>query len=145
MDQGRVLVVEDDPGIRSLLAEVFTSRGACVEVVADGGEAIEALGRLPGDFGLIVTDLWMPGLDGMALLDYVRAAGVGVPVIVLSGIAEEEGVEREALARGAAAVIRKPFVVTALLAQADVARAHAGAYGKSAPAECLRTGSEASC
>ena len=138
MGQDRVLVVDDDPGIRSLVAEVFRERGAEVEIAADGGEAIAALRRNPGRFTLIVTDIQMPGINGLELLDYVMAERIAVPAIVLSSWAGDAGGTGEVLARGAVAVVAKPFLVPDLLEQADAARARAAQPPAPAPSDRLR-------
>ena len=62
----RVLVVDDDPGVRYTLREILEAEGVAVDEAADGAEA---LARLDAAFApLVITDLRMPGMDGLALL-----------------------------------------------------------------------------
>ena len=61
-----ILVADDEPGIRTSLAEVLRDAGYRVEAAADGGAALEALEK--NDFSVVVTDLRMPGADGLAVL-----------------------------------------------------------------------------
>ena len=110
MDEAkRILVIEDDPILRDLLAEWLLAAGFCVAVAADGGSGIaEALARRPA---LVVTDIHMPGTGGAAVISEVGRVYPGLPVIAISahfrsdhGLAPEE-----ALALGAARTLAKPF------------------------------------
>jgi len=86
----RVLVVDDEPGIRTALVRGLGAEGMEVEAVGDGHAALAALRARSPD--LIIADVMMPGLDGFALLGAVRADAAlrGVPVILLSARAGEE-------------------------------------------------------
>jgi FixJ family two-component response regulator len=74
--------------------------------------------------GCVVTDVQMPGMTGLELLERLRAAGRDLPVIVMTGRAER-GMAEEAVSQGAAAFIHKPFGPDELLALVD--RLHAAA------------------
>ncbi len=65
-DRPRVLVVDDDAGVRYTLREILESQGLEVAEAADGAEALERLGVAP--CALVITDLRMPRIDGMELL-----------------------------------------------------------------------------
>ena len=67
----RILVVDDDPGVRYTLREILASEGLEVEEAADGAAALSAFGARPAP--LVVTDLRMPGVDGMELLRRLAA------------------------------------------------------------------------
>ena len=77
----RVLVVEDNEQLRRLYVRVLTSEGFVV-VAAEGG-AEPLLARQ--DFNVVLTDLTMPGLDGMSLLRLVREQDLDVPVVLVTG------------------------------------------------------------
>ena len=79
---GRILIVDDDPIQRRLLEEAVKRLGHAA-VCADGGEAgLAALASSPGEFQLMILDLVMPDLDGMAVLERLAKAGESLPVIV---------------------------------------------------------------
>jgi DNA-binding response OmpR family regulator len=91
-------VVDDSRAARQLLAASLTSEGFDVRPFSGG---LELLGHPEAwDASLIVTDLDMPGQDGVALIESLRARGVEAPIAVLTGVGSEEELER-ALAAGA--------------------------------------------
>lgn len=102
----RVLVVDDDPGLRRLISMRLESAGHQVDAV-DSGEA--ALGSLAGQLpDLVITDLRMPGMDGMSLFRHLRERLPGLPVIILTAhgtIPDAVAASRE----GAFAFLTKPF------------------------------------
>ncbi len=82
----RIVVVDDDPGIRDVVHEFLTRHGYEVETAADSGELTRALARGPVD--LVVLDVMLPGEDGLAICRRL-AAGSGPAVIMLSAMGEE--------------------------------------------------------
>jgi len=79
----QILIVDDDPAQRKLLAEAASKLGHRVETLADGRAALERLAAPDGDrFALMILDLVMPELDGMGVLERLAATGRTVPVIV---------------------------------------------------------------
>jgi two-component system, NtrC family, sensor kinase len=103
---GRVLVIDDDPGLRELCA--LTLRGASfgVETLDTALAALETLERR--SFDLIVLDLFMPGLDGLSLIEQLRARGYRTPILLISGQATVEDAAR-AMRLGARGLLLKPF------------------------------------
>lgn len=81
--QSRVLVVDDEPELRAVHAEILTEAGYTVETAATGREAVVALER--GHFDLVVSDIRMPDLDGIQLLSAVRARDADLPLILVTG------------------------------------------------------------
>ncbi|MDE8651258.1 response regulator [Novosphingobium album (ex Liu et al. 2023)] len=110
----RVLVVDDDPELRSLLQRFLGEHGFAVRAV-DGGKAMDiALQRDPAD--VIVLDLMMPGEDGLAILRRLRAGGDQTPVIMLT--ARGDPVDRVlGLEMGADDYLGKPFLPRELVAR----------------------------
>lgn len=110
----RLLVVDDDPELRSLLQRFLSEHGYGVRAV-DGGRAMDiALQREPAD--VIVLDLMMPGEDGLAVLRRLRANGDQVPVIMLT--ARGDPVDRVlGLEMGADDYLGKPFLPRELVAR----------------------------
>lgn len=84
----RVLVVEDQPGVREVSRRILTEHGYDVLSVEDPEEAVRiALDGTPPD--VLVTDVLMPGLSGAQLVERVRARLPDMPVVFVSGFAEE--------------------------------------------------------
>ena len=79
----QILIVDDDPAQRKLLAEAASKLGHRVETLADGRAALDRLAAPDGDrFALMILDLVMPELDGMGVLERLAATGRSLPVIV---------------------------------------------------------------
>jgi len=109
----RVLVVDDDAGIRYTLREILEQEGLSVEEAEDGAAALARFAAAPAP--LVITDLRMPRLDGMALLRAVleRAPGTRVVLVTAHG-SERQAVE--AIKAGGYDYFRKPFETEELLA-----------------------------
>ncbi|NJL07936.1 MAG: response regulator transcription factor [Methylacidiphilales bacterium] len=111
----RVLVVEDEPRIADDIAAALTATGAVVDVVGDGEEAW--FRGDTEDYALVVLDLGLPGLDGLAVLKRWRRNGRQMPVLVLS--ARGTWAERvEGIDAGADDYLPKPFRMEELVARA---------------------------
>ncbi|MDP3177523.1 MAG: response regulator, partial [Spirochaetaceae bacterium] len=80
--EARVLVVEDDAGIRMTLEDLLAGEGCSVKSAADGPSG-EAEAR-SGAYDLVVLDLMLPGRDGLAVCRNLRAAGIDVPILMLT-------------------------------------------------------------
>jgi two-component system OmpR family response regulator len=110
----RILVVEDDAALRSLVAFALEDEGYAVDAVADGAAATAAAGRRPPH--LILLDLWLPGLGGQDFAHrYLAGPGPHASVLVLSARPLSE-VVGAAEAIGAAGFLRKPFDLEDLMA-----------------------------
>jgi CheY-like chemotaxis protein len=107
-----VLVVEDEPDMRENLVRILR-RGpyACV-TAADGREAVALLTRQPPP-DLILTDVRLPGLDGLELLRQARSIVPGVPVVLVTACADARA--EDAVREGAATMLMKPFTAPGLL------------------------------
>jgi CheY-like chemotaxis protein len=111
-----ILLVEDSPEVSLSVREILASAGHTVEETASGKEAINSLRK--SHFDLIVSDIWMPEMDGIALLKEIRGAGNDIPVVVISGGAPNAPLTYTApLAAtfGANIVVYKPFEKAELL------------------------------
>jgi CheY-like chemotaxis protein/HPt (histidine-containing phosphotransfer) domain-containing protein len=101
----RILVAEDEPTGRALVARHLAQLGIAATIVADGREALAAYER--DAYALVLTDLHMPEMDGFALAAAIRARGDAVPVVALT--ASDDGREAEACrTHGIDAVLGKP-------------------------------------
>ena len=108
---GTVLVVDDEPDLLTAMGETLTRAGYAVRTVSDTAQAISLLGQ--ERFDAVVTDLIMPGITGMDLLQRVKHIYPDLPVILLTGYATPD-LTRRALQSGAADVLFKPFPLRAL-------------------------------
>lgn len=107
----RILIVDDDKDARELIASVLAEAGYAVELAKDGLEAINRLSAVRPD--LVLTDLRMPGLNGVDLAQRIRRLG-DVPVILSTG-AETHDLCTGAEAYGAVACLTKPINLDELL------------------------------
>lgn len=110
----RVLVVDDEPGIRTALVRGLGAEGMEVAAVGDGNAALAA--ALTGGFDAIVLDIILPGLSGYRVLERLRAAGVDTPVLLLSA-KDGEFDQADGLDLGADGYLVKPFAFVVLVAQ----------------------------
>jgi two-component system, OmpR family, response regulator MprA len=121
----RVLIVDDDAGVRRMLARTLEAEGYAVTAAADGGAALVEIERAAPD--LILLDVAMPGLDGLGVTRRLRGKGDALPVLLLT--ARDAVADRVAgLDAGADDYLVKPFATAELLARvrALLRRGHAG-------------------
>jgi two-component system response regulator PilR (NtrC family) len=111
-----ILIAEDEPGVRESLAEVLRDAGYTVETAADGTAALEALER--HEFAVVVTDIRMPGADGLAVLRRARELSPQTVVLVMTAHGSIETAV-EALRAGAADYVLKPVLFDDLLAKVE--------------------------
>ena len=102
----KVLLVDDDPTIREVLATLLQSHGYAVETAENGAQALELATSIPYDH--IVTDLSMPVMDGLAFLRQIQDLELDASITVISAHSELENVSR-AFKLGASDFIAKPF------------------------------------
>jgi two-component system response regulator MprA len=112
--EAAVLVVDDDAPIRRMLERTLAGEGYDVSSAADGGEALVAVERSVPD--LVVLDVAMPGIDGVAVCRRIRGKYVTVPILLLTA---RDGVDERVagLDAGADDYLVKPFAVEELLAR----------------------------
>lgn len=124
----RILVVEDERGVRMLLTRVFEDAGASVVAVASPEEALAEFERRPPD--VLVSDIRMPGGDGYQLIRRVRALpadrGGLTPAVAVSASVDERDVPK-ILAAGFQRFIRKPFEVAEVRAAIGAVTGRTGA------------------
>ena len=112
----RILVVEDEATLRANLQRYLERQGHRVSATGDGDEAIELLGG--GPFDVVLTDLRLPGTDGLAILEYVRASSPDTVVLIMTAYASVASAV-EALRRGAHDYLLKPVSLAAVEAKID--------------------------
>jgi two-component system, OmpR family, response regulator len=122
MEEMRLLVVEDDEKIASFIVKGLKQNSYAVDRRADGEEGLAL--ALTVDYDVAVVDIMLPKLDGLSLVQQLRAKKIGMPVLILSAKASVEDRVR-GLQAGADDYLTKPFAFSELLAriQALVRRA----------------------
>ena len=103
-----VLVVEDQDSVRRLARMILSGRGFHVLEAANGAEAHAVARGHAGEIDLLLTDVVMPGIDGRLLAEQLRESRPRLPVILMSGYAEDVNAHRDSLASGVA-YVQKPF------------------------------------
>jgi two-component system KDP operon response regulator KdpE len=121
-DKSRVLVVDDEPQITRVLRTVLTSQGYQVRTAGEGESALLSFNEWRPE--LVITDLYMPRMDGVELCRRIRAVS-NVPIIVLS-VKGEERTKVDALDSGADDYVTKPFGIDELMARVRAALRRAG-------------------
>ena len=121
-----VLLIDDEPHIVSFVSRALRSHGFQVECAQDGRRGLE-LART-GAFGVVVLDLLMPRVDGIATLRGIMASRPEQPVLVLSALSDVEAKVR-CLELGAADYLAKPFALAELLARVRAQVRHARGAG----------------
>lgn len=121
MRRARVIIAEDDPEMRRVLASALRRDGFAVIEVEDGKAFVQLLldsvdaGGFLGNADLVISDIRMPGASGLQILSGVRSLDTATPVILITAFGDEETHEA-ARALGALAVLDKPFDVDELRA-----------------------------
>ena len=80
-----LLIVDDEPLMTELFNHFMTKRGFRVLTASSGREALEAVGREPGAIRMVITDMTMPGMDGLTLARRLQAAAPGIPIVLATG------------------------------------------------------------
>ena len=112
----RILVLEDEAGFQTLLAEVFGTAGHQVELAPSAAEAWPLIQQQ--EFDMLLLDYRLPGISGLEFLKQLRAAGQETPVVIMTAYADV-AVVVEAMRLGAVDFLVKPFQIEALLPLVD--------------------------
>src|SRR5687767_9779931 len=107
----RILIIDDEPAIRATLASILEDEGHKATMCESGEEGLAQFAR--EEYDLVLLDLWLPGIDGLAVLERLRGAG-GTPVIVISGHGSIDSAVR-ATRLGAYDFLEKPLSLERVL------------------------------
>ena len=120
----RLLIIEDDKEAASYLVKGLSESGHAADHAADGHEGLRM--AFSGAYDALIVDRMLPGMNGLAVIAALRAAGNDVPVLILSALGEVDD-RVEGLQGGADDYLTKPFAYSELLARLDalVRRTHA--------------------
>ena len=111
--QPKILIADDDRSIRLMLETALTRNGFSVTSTRTGREALEAAAN--GEFDAVLSDVYMPDLGGLELVDNLRSMDAKIPIVLMTAQGSLQ-VAVEAVARGATDFIGKPFDISALVA-----------------------------
>lgn len=118
----RILLTEDDESVRAFVSRALELDGHRVETAGDGVEAMERLEARDGDFDLLVSDVKMPLMDGIALAHKAAGQWPGLPILLMTGYADQR--ERaEDLSKVIRDVLTKPFTLQEIRAAVSDAAA----------------------
>jgi DNA-binding NtrC family response regulator len=112
---GRILVVDDEEGVRTVLLGLLRRIGYEVDAVGDATTALAMLGMAPLRFDLVLSDILMPEMTGLELAGEIIEAKIPVEIVLMTGFADGATV-REATETFRLPVLRKPFEVDQLAA-----------------------------
>ena len=119
--QNRILVIDDEAMIRKLFKRFLERAGFEITCCSNGEDGIKAFGDDPAD--LVITDLSMPGMDGVEVIQELRQLDSEVPIFAISG--DPNGRHEESLAKaaelGAVSIMSKPVELKALRERIDAA------------------------
>jgi len=114
MASERILIVDDDEAIRTMLADIFREEGYEVQTAIHGRQALDSLRQ--STFDLLLTDMSMPVMDGWQLARELKEQGVSVPLVVMTAAQSAAALAREV---DAVAYLGKPFDIDTLLSTVD--------------------------
>lgn len=110
----RVLVVDDEPIIRKLVSQVLDMHGFAAAPAEGGAQALAALTQRPSDYALVLTDVSMPGMDGITLAREIRTRWPVLPIGFMSGLESEDSLGQR-LPGHPITLFRKPFQLAQLV------------------------------
>ena len=119
LSDASILVVDDEPAVREICTKMLASLGAKVHSAADGRQALELLERIHWSVDAVVTDLHMPGMDGITLARRIRGVAPRLPIVLSSGhagqVSNGRDDTRESDLSAFDAQLDKPFAPDALV------------------------------
>lgn len=102
----RILLADDEQATQELVTRALLSDGHDVVAVADGTDALERLRAEPSGFALLISDIQMPGMNGLELAEAVASISPSVGIVLMSGFATSAGASASARIRR---MVTKPF------------------------------------
>jgi DNA-binding NtrC family response regulator len=105
MVKPRILIVDDDDGILQILRGICESMGCEVSIAQNGKAALEKINN--ETFTIVISDIRMPQMDGVSLLNEIEKRGLDLPVIIMSGFSDYSAEEIDQ--RNGVVLLEKPF------------------------------------
>ncbi len=116
----RILLADDDAAMLDLVCRALTADGHTVTAATDGQEALDRSMTTAEPFDVLVTDLQMPGLDGITLAERLITANIGLRVVLMSGF-QGDLARADQLKHNGARFIAKPFTLEQIRAEIRLA------------------------
>ncbi len=113
MARKTILIVDDDPGIREILADTLTDEGYTVVTAEDGYEAVKKMRELK-HFDLCILDIRLPGMDGVATLKMIKETLPQTIAIMITAYSVQDLID-QAMISGAYTCVQKPFDLKEIL------------------------------
>ena len=110
-----IVICDDNAALASLMQHLLRKQGFSVQIAGDGGEGLELIRSTAPD--LLLLDLAMPGIDGLAMLEKLQAFESKRPYTIV--ISNQEGKQKQAVALGSHEVWKKPFNAAELIARIE--------------------------
>jgi two-component system, cell cycle sensor histidine kinase and response regulator CckA len=110
-----VLVVDDEPSVRRFAARVLRDEGFGVHEAGDGMEALDMVRAYSQDLSVVVSDIVMPRLNGVELLEFLSSLRPALPVLLMSGYGTDQLADRGIASP--CGVLSKPFPASLLVAE----------------------------
>ena len=117
----RILLTEDDEGLRGFVGRALEHDGHIVDPAGDGMEALAALDARRGKFDLLFSDIRMPLMDGFALARSAAGRWPRLPVLLMTGYADENQTHVEVVPKSVRGVLAKPFSLADMREAVDAA------------------------
>jgi len=112
----KILLVEDEQKLAAALTKGLSLEGYTVDAIGDGKKAMTRISLHRGDYDVIILDLMLPSMDGLAICKQTREAGITTPILILTARAETD-TKVELLSAGADDYLIKPFSFAELVAR----------------------------
>jgi CheY-like chemotaxis protein len=118
--EGTILVVDDEPIVRKVVARMLERAGHSVVVASSGSEGVDTFASRPDEIAAVVVDLTMPDIGGGEVLARVRGLRPGIPVVLMSGYTQED-FDTQFTGKERVAFLHKPFREAELAAALEAA------------------------
>jgi excisionase family DNA binding protein len=115
MDRPRILIVDDEQTVRDLVAKTLAMADYDVDTAPDGPSALDRMRTT--EYDLLITDLKMPGMDGLSVIREARRRSAELPIVIITGYSTEASAI-EAINLGVSGYLTKPFRLPRVLAVA---------------------------
>jgi two-component system cell cycle sensor histidine kinase/response regulator CckA len=103
-----VLVVEDEPGVREVACEFLKAKGYSVLEACDGKEALSIIEHKPGEIDLVLSDMMMPKMGGIELVEQLASVAPNLKIVLMSGYYEYSNLNSRCIPAGVS-LVQKPF------------------------------------
>jgi CheY-like chemotaxis protein len=108
----KILIIDDEKAMCDLVSEMLAAAGYATESAVTGREGLGKFAQ--GHFRAVITDLWMPVMDGVSTIVAIRRKDKTIPIVLMTGYSEKEQLVNSAILNGASCILTKPFSMVTL-------------------------------